>query len=134
MKLTPAQLRKIIREEVKKAASGKKNLSEAMTRITEDEIAAWKRGDWGYVSGDNLSEVSSPSIESVIQRYKQDPAKWNMVANEFADMAGEPWDNIPGGDGGGVRDYYPGWEDSDFQAVLDAMSDYMPSVKVNGRY
>jgi len=56
MKLTPAQLRNIIREEVKKATSGKKNLSEAMTRITEDEIAAWKNGDLGYVSGDAMPE------------------------------------------------------------------------------
>jgi hypothetical protein len=56
MKLTPAQLRNIVREEVKKATSGKKNLSEAMTRITEDEVAAWKKGDWGYVSGDSMPE------------------------------------------------------------------------------
>jgi hypothetical protein len=56
MKLTPSQLRNIIREEVKKATSGKKNLSEAMTRITEDEIAAWKNGDLGYVSGDAMPE------------------------------------------------------------------------------
>ena len=56
MKLTPAQLRNIIREEVKKATSGKKNISEAMTRITEDEVAAWKNGDWGYVSGDAMPE------------------------------------------------------------------------------
>ena len=56
MKLTPSQLRNIIREEVKKATSGKKNLSEAMTRITEDEVAAWKKGDWGYVSGDVMPE------------------------------------------------------------------------------
>ena len=52
MKITATQLRNIIREEVKKASLGKKNLSEAMTRITEDEVAAWKNGDWGYVSGD----------------------------------------------------------------------------------
>ena len=56
MKLTPSQLRNIIREEVKKATSGKKNLSEAMTRITEDELAAWKNGDLGYVSGDAMPE------------------------------------------------------------------------------
>jgi len=56
MKLIPSQLRNIIREEVKKATSGKKNLSEAMTRITEDEVAAWKKGDWGYVSGDAMPE------------------------------------------------------------------------------
>lgn len=50
MKLTASQLRKIILEEMN--SSKKKNLSEAITRITEDEIAAWKQGDWGYVSGD----------------------------------------------------------------------------------
>ena len=27
-------------------------LKEAITRITEDEMAAWKSGDWGYVAGD----------------------------------------------------------------------------------
>jgi len=56
MKLTAIQLRNIIREEVKKATLGKKNLSEGMTRITEDEVAAWKKGDWGYVSGDVMPE------------------------------------------------------------------------------
>ena len=56
MKLTATHLKQIIREEVKKATSGKKNLSEVMTRITEDEIAAWKNGDLGYVSGDAMLE------------------------------------------------------------------------------
>jgi len=56
MKLTTTRLKQIIHEEVKKATSGKKNLSEAMTRITDDEMAAWKNGDWGYVSGDAMPE------------------------------------------------------------------------------
>lgn len=50
MKLTPTQLRNIIREEVKRVTSGKKNLSEAMTRITQEEISAWQEGNWGFVS------------------------------------------------------------------------------------
>ena len=52
MKLTATMLRKIIAEEVSKAQPKKRNLSEAMNRITEDEMAAWKSGNWGYVAGD----------------------------------------------------------------------------------
>ena len=54
MKLTANQLRDIILEEIKNSSSKKKKLSEAITRITEDEVAAWKAGDWGYVSGDEV--------------------------------------------------------------------------------
>ena len=39
MKLTATMLRKIIAEEAHKTQ--RKNLSEAITRITEDEMAAW---------------------------------------------------------------------------------------------
>lgn len=42
MKITKTQLRRLIRE--------------AMTRITPDEVAAWKNGDWSYVSGDDLGD------------------------------------------------------------------------------
>jgi len=52
MKLTSTMLRKIIAEEVSKTKT-KKTLSEAITRITEDEMAAWKGGNWGYVAGDD---------------------------------------------------------------------------------
>jgi len=52
MKLTASMLRKIISEEISKIKP-KKNLTEAMTRITEDEMAAWKNGNWGYVAGDD---------------------------------------------------------------------------------
>lgn len=52
MKLTATMLRKIIAEEVNKTKT-KKTLSEAITRITEDEMAAWKGGNWGYVAGDD---------------------------------------------------------------------------------
>ena len=45
-------LRKIISEEVSRVRP-KRTLSEAITRITEDEMAAWKGGNWGYVSGDD---------------------------------------------------------------------------------
>lgn len=55
MKLTASQLRQIIKEEVK-GSLVKRNLNEAMTRITEDEMAAWKSGDWGYVAGDSTAE------------------------------------------------------------------------------
>ena len=62
MKLTVTQLRSIIREEVKKATLGKKNLSEGVVRIAEDkvtlkeghsritqeELRAWKTGSKFY--------------------------------------------------------------------------------------
>lgn len=48
MKLTATQLRRIIKEEVQKA-TGRKRLSESHSRITAEELAAWKSGDWGYV-------------------------------------------------------------------------------------
>ena len=49
MKLTALQLRRIIKEEVQKA-TGRKRLSESHSRITAEELAAWKSGDWGYVA------------------------------------------------------------------------------------
>lgn len=53
MKLTATMLRKIIADETNKLQPAKKNLSESITRITEDEMEAWRSGDLGYVSGDN---------------------------------------------------------------------------------
>lgn len=52
IKLTATMLRKIISEEVSRTRP-KRTLSEAITRITEDEMAAWKGGNWGYVAGDD---------------------------------------------------------------------------------
>ena len=79
MKLTVTQLRSIIREEVKKATLGKKNLSEGVVRIAEDEVTlkeghsritqeelrAWKTGNLEFVS-----EVGSMSTG---MRRKVDP-------------------------------------------------------------
>jgi len=52
MKITVKQLRKIIKEEVQNSLKKSKrvSLSESMTRITQDELAQWKSGNWGYVS------------------------------------------------------------------------------------
>ena len=79
MKLTVTQLRSIIREEVKKATLGKKNLSEGVVRIAEDKVtlkeghsritqedlSAWKTGNLEFVS-----EVGSMSTG---MRLKVDP-------------------------------------------------------------
>lgn len=56
MKITAEQLKKIIRETVESELNEKKNLSEAMTRITAEEVEAWKKGDWGYVAGDEVAQ------------------------------------------------------------------------------
>lgn len=91
----------------------KMGMNEAMTRITEDEIAAWKKGDWGYVSGDNLTEARrAPSVEEVIAQYKMNETAWQMAKIDFEDMA-------DGGDADGIRnEYYPGWRNEDFLEVL----------------
>ena len=54
MKITVAQLRQIIREEVSRSlsATSDKRLSEGHARITQAEIEAWRQGDWGFVSED----------------------------------------------------------------------------------
>ncbi len=61
MRLTIAQLRRIIKEEVH-AAAKRKNLSESYSRITEKEMSEWKKGNWGYISGSSsknrLSEAT----------------------------------------------------------------------------
>lgn len=66
MKIRVSQLRQIIKEEVDASLSpslveshrvrGNKRLSEAHARITEEEVAAWKSGDWGYVAGDSAEQ------------------------------------------------------------------------------
>jgi len=48
MKITLNDLRKIIKEETNKVVS-KRNLNEGHTRITSNEIEAWKNGNWGFV-------------------------------------------------------------------------------------
>jgi hypothetical protein len=89
MKLTAIQLRNIIREEVKKATLGKKNLSEGMTRITEDEIAAWKSGNLGYVSGDAMPEPGHDDQEFLHGSEEGHPydAEGDMVKSRLGSMA-----------------------------------------------
>lgn len=65
----------------------------------------------------SLMEANAPTVEDVVSRYKSNSTAWNMAQGDFDDMAN-------GGDGGGIRDqYYSGWQDQDFQAVLDAMGE-----------
>ena len=67
MLITVKDLRKIIKEEVEKllAKDSKiKNLSEGHSRITEEELDAWRKGDWGFVSDidrhSSLEEEKTP--------------------------------------------------------------------------
>jgi len=53
MKLTSTQLRRIIKEEINNVTSRRGRLSEAHARITEEEFAQWKSGNWGYVAEDH---------------------------------------------------------------------------------
>jgi len=48
-KVTEAEPSKEVAE-TRRRAKNKKNLSESYSRITEKEMAEWKKGNWGYVS------------------------------------------------------------------------------------
>lgn len=39
-----------------KIGNTKMGMTEAMSRITPDEVAAWKNGNWAYVSGDEVED------------------------------------------------------------------------------
>jgi hypothetical protein len=83
MKLTSTMLRKIIAEETFK--SQRKNLSEAITRITEDEMAAWKSGDWGYVAGDGASDDSEKFLHGYESGHPMDD-EGNMIKGRMAGL------------------------------------------------
>lgn len=89
MKLTAIQLRNIIREEVKKATLGKKNLSEGVARITEDEVAAWRSGNLGYVSGDAMPEPGHDDQEFLHGSEEGHPydAEGDMVKSRLSAMS-----------------------------------------------
>jgi hypothetical protein len=53
MKLSATQLRRIIKEEVSKVTTRRGRLSEGHARITEEEFAQWKSGNWGFVAEDH---------------------------------------------------------------------------------
>lgn len=74
MKITTTQLKQIIAEEIASAIAGKKNLSEAMTRITPDEVEAWKSGNWAYVSGDE-SAPAEP-VDMGMEMGSEDPNRF----------------------------------------------------------
>ena len=53
-------------------------------------------------------------VGAVIGRYTAEPMRWEYARDEF-----EAWAS---GDHSEVREkYYPGWKDSDFQTVIDAI-------------
>lgn len=101
--------------------------------IREEFYSGWEDEDFQAVldilSGDSSDEEDEegeeydtsssgrPSQEDLEQKAEDIKSKPGMmrysVISEFEDMA-------EGGDGGGIReDYYSGWEDEDFQTVLD---------------
>jgi len=83
MKLTATMLRKIIAEEAHKTQ--RKNLSEAITRITEDEMAAWKSGNWGYVAGDESGDDSEKFLHGYESGHPMDDEGY-MIKGRMAGM------------------------------------------------
>ena len=84
MKLTATMLRKIIAEEVSKTKT-KKTLSEAITRITEDEMAAWKGGNWGYVAGDESGDDSEKFLHGYESGHPMDD-EGNMIKGRMSGL------------------------------------------------
>jgi hypothetical protein len=59
-KVTEAEPSKEVAE-ARRRTKNKKNLSESYSRITEKEMAEWKKGNWGYVS--EVGEIQSDMPE-----------------------------------------------------------------------
>lgn len=127
MKLTATQLRRIIAEEIR-GSHAKRNLNEAINRITEDEMTAWKKGDWGYVAGDSAGESAHDHQEFLHGHESGHPMddEGHMVKSRMASMKKmaeeicEMLDN---------EDQLPGWvqdllatSHNDLQHVYDYMS------------
>jgi hypothetical protein len=56
-------------------------------------------------------------IQDAIERYRKDPAAWNLAKKDYMGMA-------KGDDAWGMRQtHYPNWRDEDFQTVINALSD-----------
>lgn len=73
MKLTTAQLRQIIKEEVTlfRARGKKARLQESHSRITKEEMEAWTRGDWDFVSESKelTDQLEKMSVEQLQEEY-----------------------------------------------------------------
>lgn len=73
MKLTSAQLRQIIKEEVTllKARGKRMRLQESHSRITEEEMQAWSRGEWDFVSESKelTDQLEKMSVEQLKEEY-----------------------------------------------------------------
>ena len=106
MKITTNQLRKIIAEEVSKVKN-KRNLSEAMTRITQEEVEAWKKGDWGYVAGDDVQyRTDSEDTERFLHGEEPHDDEGSMIKSRLysmKDMAKDVCDIV------NPADQLPGW-------------------------
>jgi hypothetical protein len=107
MRLTIAQLRRIIKEEVH-AAAKRKNLSESYSRITEKEMSEWKKGNWGYTSGsssknrlsestrnpDNLKEdLMDMSVDDELELYLHDERCNAVIEKIGPDPVGDDEDD-----------------------------------------
>lgn len=104
MKITASQLRKIINEEVKKATSNV--VSEAMAPITPEEISAWKSGDWGFVSGQDVHSGEHSDPNRFLHGEDQHDDEGSMVKSRLhsmKEMAAEVCDVLNPGD------QLPGW-------------------------
>ena len=64
-KVTEAEPSKEVAES-RRRAKNKKNLLESYSRITEKEMAEWKKGNWGYVS-----EAGDANSEDMPEDYEQ---------------------------------------------------------------
>lgn len=125
MKITATQLRRIIKEELTLvlkeddsdfdkddvlgvfnglAKSDKNKMNEAMSRITPDEVEAWKSGDWGYNADDKVDHPENP--ERFLHGEDPHDDEGSMVKSRLfsmKQMAGDVCDVLS------PNDQLPGW-------------------------
>lgn len=114
MRISTSQLRRIIKEEVANVRGARRaRLSEGHARITPEEMAAWKRGNWGYISetfpaaGGVDEDFPPPEAEEDAQRLFC--AKMKLCGPDEIEYAlsGRRWECCPGLSG--VMSHY--WDD-----------------------
>lgn len=95
MRLTASQLRNIIKEEVALAIrKPARRLSEGHARITEEEFAAWKSGDWGFVSESGEAPAGGPAAaaggarEKAMQQLSNGMSALTAAQNLFQQIYG----------------------------------------------
>jgi len=127
VKITKTQLKQIIKEELKEAIGGDRDVE----WLTSDELrksppsASVRRAvgpkkypetEGDYSMGLEPEEEDLRTIDDMISFYQENPRHWHAAEYHYHDMA-------QGKDPEGIRSkMYPDWSDEDFAEVIRALS------------